>query len=128
MKLTWQCLAVFVALAMLATDAPKVASVEGVVTLNSMAPLRAVTIGLSNRTKGTSLQAATDTSGYYLFGEVRPGGYTIWADAKGYGCILIPASSCGTVSGFDRTLISSEGRLTAGGRKSKKRHQNEGIL
>jgi Carboxypeptidase regulatory-like domain len=90
MKFACQCIAVFFGLSILASDAPNASSVEGVVTLNSMAPLRGVAIGLSNLVRGTSLQAATNMSGYYLFGEVRPGSYTIWADAKGYGCILIP--------------------------------------
>lgn len=25
-----------------------------------------------------------------MFEEMRPGAYSVWADAKGYGCILIP--------------------------------------
>ena len=40
--------------------------------------------------RGKFSQATTDVSGYYLFDDVRPGAYSMWAEARGYGCILIP--------------------------------------
>lgn len=66
------------------------ASVQGFVALNAVASLPGVTIGLDNLGHGTHFEATTDGSGYYQFPEVTPGAYSIFADAKGYGCILIP--------------------------------------
>lgn len=90
MKLKCQYLVLLFAVSILASDARKVSSVEGAVTLNSMTALSGVTIELDNLARGTHLQSTTNTSGYYLFEEIRPGAYSMWADAKGYGCILIP--------------------------------------
>jgi hypothetical protein len=68
----------------------KISCVEGNVTLNSLTPLSGVTIGVDSTTRDIHLQRTTNSAGYFLFEQIRPGPYTIWADAKGYGCILIP--------------------------------------
>ncbi|MBV8573214.1 MAG: carboxypeptidase regulatory-like domain-containing protein [Acidobacteriaceae bacterium] len=84
------CLVVAVAFSCLASDDTHRSSVEGAVTLNSRSALPAVTIGIDSRGEGVHLETVTNTAGYYLFAEVKPGAYSMWADARGYGCILIP--------------------------------------
>lgn len=74
----------------LGVDRANISGVEGLVTLNGQTPLANAKIGLENEARGTHLQRQTDASGYYLFEGVLPGPYTIWAEASGYGCILIP--------------------------------------
>lgn len=90
MKARYWCVIFFIAGSSLASGPGKNSSIEGLVTLNGLTPLPNVTIGLENAARGTHFEAKTNTSGYYLFEEVRPGPYTIWAEAIGYGCILIP--------------------------------------
>ena len=73
-----------------ASDRAKYSSVDGFVTLNGQTPIPNATIGLENEARGTHLRQKTDTVGHYVFEELMPGPYTIWAEASGYGCILIP--------------------------------------
>jgi hypothetical protein len=90
MKVSCCCVALLFALPILAGNSDKRPGIEGFVTLNETIPLAGVTIGIDSLAQGTYWETTTNTSGYYLFEEVRPGAYSMWADAKGYGCILIP--------------------------------------
>jgi hypothetical protein len=90
MKVKHACALFLLATFTLGVDRTKTSSVEGFITLNGQTPIANATVGLQNEARGTHLQRQTDTSGYYLFEEVMPGPYTIWAEATGYGCILIP--------------------------------------
>ena len=90
MKVSLSCLTLLLAVPILAGNSNKSSSVEGFVTLNAMVPLAGVTVEIDSRGWGIHLEGTTNTSGHYLFQEVRPGAYSMWADAKGYGCILIP--------------------------------------
>ncbi len=83
-------LVLFLAAATIASDPAKNSSIEGFVTLNGAAYLAGVTIGVANQASGGHFEVRTNKSGYYVFEDIRPGAYTIWADAQGYGCILIP--------------------------------------
>ncbi len=89
MKFTKWCLIFLFTASTLATG-PTRSSVDGLVTLNGISPLPDVTVGLEGLANGRHWQAKTNASGYYLFEDVRPGAYSMWADARGYGCILIP--------------------------------------
>lgn len=71
-------------------DTHKSSSIHGFVTLNTTIYLADVKIGLDSLATGVHIESETDVSGHYLFDEVRPGAYSMWADAKQYGCILIP--------------------------------------
>jgi len=90
MKALSYLLILFIASSTGASDRQKISSIEGVVTLNTTLHLAGVTVGVDGLARGEHIQGNTDGSGYYLFAEVRPGAYSMWADAKGYGCILIP--------------------------------------
>lgn len=90
MKASGWYLTLLLGLATLAGSANKSSTVDGFVTLNATVPLAGVTIGIDSRAWGIHLESTTNASGYYLFQDVRPGAYAMWADAKGYGCILIP--------------------------------------
>ena len=90
MKFKCWCPILFFAASTLASDPSKISGVEGFVTLNAVASLPGVTIGVGSQVRGTHLQTTTNTSGYYLFDEIRPRAYTMWAEARTYGCILIP--------------------------------------
>jgi hypothetical protein len=65
-------------------------SIEGLVTLNAAAALPGVTIGVDSVTRGNHLEATTNVTGHYILQEVRPGTYSVSAEAKGYGCIIYP--------------------------------------
>ena len=90
MKFKCWCLIFLFAASSRATDTNQRAIIEGFVTLNAVSPLSGVTIGIEELARGKYSQATTDVSGYYLFDDVRPGAYSMWAEARGYGCILIP--------------------------------------
>jgi Carboxypeptidase regulatory-like domain len=44
----------------------------------------------SSASQGVFWETTTNSSGYYLLGDVRPGKYTMWAEMNGHGCIVIP--------------------------------------
>jgi hypothetical protein len=90
MKLEGLCLIFFVIGSTLASDRSKSSSLEGFVTVDAVSPLSGVTIGVDNLARGTHLQSTTNTSGHYLFEDIRPGAYSVSAEAKGYGCIIYP--------------------------------------
>lgn len=64
--------------------------VEGFITGDANAPLAAVTVGVDGLATGEHHQVSSDSVGHYLLDELRPGGYSLWAEAKGYGCIMYP--------------------------------------
>ena len=90
MKFKSRWLALFFAASISPSDPHQSSSIEGFVTLNAATQLADVKIGVDGLARGMHLQVKTNTSGHYLFEEVLPGAYSMWADAKGYGCILIP--------------------------------------
>jgi Carboxypeptidase regulatory-like domain len=62
---------------------PRSSSIEGFVTLNTANYLAGVTVGVANQVRGGHFEVRTNTSGYYVFEDIRPGTYTMWADAQG---------------------------------------------
>jgi hypothetical protein len=90
MKWNLCCVLLLLAASAGLSDPHQSSSIEGFATLNATTHLTDVTIGVDSLAKGTHLQRNTNTSGYYLFEEGEPGAYSMWAEAKGYGCILIP--------------------------------------
>lgn len=84
----WCLLLIF--FAQTVVSAPKETSgVEGVVTINGSA-VAGVEVEASSASMGAFWETSTNSSGYYSLDEVRPGQYTMWAEASGYGCIVIP--------------------------------------
>lgn len=66
------------------------AAIEGFVTSDLAASLPGATIGIDSLTRGYHREAITNTSGFYSIEELQPGAYSIFAEAKGYGCIIYP--------------------------------------
>lgn len=64
--------------------------IEGFVTADFAAVVPNATVGIDSVTKGFHRQTATNTSGYYLIDELRPGAYSAWAEVRGLGCIIYP--------------------------------------
>ena len=65
-------------------------SLDGFVTSDLTAALPGATVGIDGLTGGLHRQTATNSSGYYLLDDVPPGGYSVWAEVRGYGCIIYP--------------------------------------
>lgn len=71
-------------------SAPKKPSgVEGVVTLDGSA-FAGVEVEASSASIGAFWETSTNRAGYYSLDDIRPGRYTMWAEASGHGCIVIP--------------------------------------
>lgn len=64
--------------------------IEGFVTSDIGAAIPSATIGVDSVTRGFHRETVTDTSGYYLVGELNPGAYSVWAEVDGLGCIVYP--------------------------------------
>lgn len=64
--------------------------VEGFVTSEVAANVPGATVGVDSLTRGFHRQTATDFSGYYLIDNLKPGSYSVWAEVKGFGCIIYP--------------------------------------
>lgn len=64
--------------------------IDGFVTSDIQAVIAGAAVGIDNVGTGLHRQTATNTSGYYVFDDLRPGAYTVWSEVKGYGCILYP--------------------------------------
>jgi hypothetical protein len=65
-------------------------SIEGFVTGNGGAPLAGVKITIHSITGDINREITTPASGLYAFDSLRPGAYSICAEAEGYGCIIYP--------------------------------------
>ena len=66
------------------------AVVEGYVTTEEASALPGANIGLDSLTHGYHRSAVADVSGHYLMDELQPGAYSLFAEVKGQGCILLP--------------------------------------
>jgi Carboxypeptidase regulatory-like domain len=64
--------------------------IEGHVTLNLSRPLGNVSVSADNRLLGLHFESVSNASGYYSLTAVPSGRYSMFADAKSVGCILIP--------------------------------------
>jgi len=84
----WCVLLIFFAETVVST-AQKTSGVEGVVTIDGSV-FTGVEVEASSASMDAFWETSTNSSGYYLLDEVRPGQYTMWAEASGYGCIVIP--------------------------------------
>jgi len=86
----------FLILALLASPPVKqvgptpAAVIEGSATTDGGAPLPGVKIAIDSLTKPAHLEAQSDAAGRYAIENVLPGVYTIFADARGFGCVVIP--------------------------------------
>jgi carboxypeptidase family protein len=65
-------------------------AIEGHVFLGPSRPLSDVSISAASRLASLYFDAITDANGRYILDKVPPGNYTMFADAKQFGCILIP--------------------------------------
>jgi hypothetical protein len=63
---------------------------QGVVTTDGGAPLPDVKITLDGLRQPLHFAAQSDATGRYSIANVPPGAYTVAADAKGFGCVVIP--------------------------------------
>ena len=90
MKLSIRCLVLFLSAMTGRIESTAVSSIEGFVTNDVAEFISQAKIGAHSATGGIYRKAITDTSGYYLMQDIRPGSYSIWAEAKGYGCIVYP--------------------------------------
>jgi Carboxypeptidase regulatory-like domain len=83
------CVLGMIAAKMALAAAQKTSGVEGVVTIDGTA-FAGVEVEASSASQGVFWETTTNSSGYYLLGDVRPGKYTMWAEMNGHGCIVIP--------------------------------------
>jgi hypothetical protein len=65
-------------------------AIEGHVLLGLSRPLADVSVSAANRLAGLYFDDITDTNGRYMLDQIPPGNYTMFADAKQFGCILFP--------------------------------------
>ncbi|HEY3453814.1 MAG TPA: carboxypeptidase-like regulatory domain-containing protein [Bryobacteraceae bacterium] len=68
----------------------RASGIEGFVTADVTASIPNARIGVDSVTKGLHRETVTDASGYYLFSELNPGAYSVWAEVPGLGCIVYP--------------------------------------
>ena len=67
------------------------AAIEGTTTTDGAAPLPGVNIKIDNLVRLQHFETRSNTAGRYVIENVPPGTYTVLADAKGFGCVVIPA-------------------------------------
>jgi len=66
------------------------AAIEGVASTDGGAPLPGVRIALDSLTRPLHLEAQTNMTGHYTIDNVPPGAYSLSAEAKGFGCTIVP--------------------------------------
>jgi len=84
------CLFLLVTGSLLGAEAGDRSAVDGFVTRDMAAAVSGATIGIDSRTGDFHRQTTTNMSGYYSMDDLEPGGYSVWAEIKGYGCIIYP--------------------------------------
>jgi hypothetical protein len=73
-----------------ASDPNQATTLEGYVTAPGPACLQGVAITVDSNTRAMHFETKTYERGYYRFADLPPGAYTVCADARSEGCILIP--------------------------------------
>lgn len=63
--------------------------IEGHVMLGASRPLGNVSVSAGSRSMNLYFESTSDLSGYYALNEIPAGRYSMFADAKAFGCILI---------------------------------------
>jgi hypothetical protein len=84
------CLFLLITALLLGAQSGDRSGIEGFVTSDMAAAISGATVGIDNRTGDFHRQTRTDGSGHYLIDDLQPGGYSVWAEIKGYGCIIYP--------------------------------------
>lgn len=91
MKLTRCCLLLLATTLLLRSDQVcDRCGVDGFVTSDIAGALPGATVEINSVTRGFHRRAVTDQSGYYLLDNLEPGAYSLWAEANGMGCIIVP--------------------------------------
>lgn len=90
MKMNLLCLLLLVVHANSAAMSSDASGVDGFVTSNIQAVIAGAPVGVDSLANGLHRETVTDSSGYYLIDNLRPGAYSVWAEFKGYGCIIYP--------------------------------------
>jgi hypothetical protein len=65
-------------------------AIEGAVITDGGAPLPGVKITIASLTKPGHFEASSNAAGRYVIESVPEGSYSVAAEAKGYGCVIIP--------------------------------------
>ena len=85
------CLFLLLAASLIGAQTDDRAGIEGFVTSDTLAAaVYGATVGIDSRAGSFHRQTTTNTSGYFLMDDLQPGGYSLWAEIKGYGCIIYP--------------------------------------
>ena len=71
-------------------DPTAMAAVEGAITTDGGTPLAGVKIAIDGLAKPIHLETVSNPQGQYAIANVLPGAYTLSAEAKGFGCVIIP--------------------------------------
>ena len=66
------------------------ATIEGSATTDGAAPLPGVKIAVDNLMRPQHFETRSNAAGHYVIENVPPGRYTVLADARGFGCVVIP--------------------------------------
>ena len=90
MRLSLCCACLLLVGASMARQPNSRASIDGFVTGDLVTALPGATVGIGSVTGSFHRQTTTDPSGYYSLDELQQGAYSLWAEVKGYGCILYP--------------------------------------
>jgi hypothetical protein len=83
-------------LALLFTLAPEqvrpspVAAIEGSTSTDGGAPLPGVKVAIDSLTRPEHFVTHSSAAGRYALENIPPGMYTMLAEAKGFGCVIIP--------------------------------------
>jgi hypothetical protein len=64
--------------------------IEGTAFLSASDPLSDVTVSATSKMAHLYFDDITDANGYYRLDKLPAGNYQVFADAKQYGCVLIP--------------------------------------
>ncbi|HSU29705.1 MAG TPA: carboxypeptidase-like regulatory domain-containing protein [Bryobacteraceae bacterium] len=90
MKANLLCLLLLLARGVSAGESSYASGIDGFVTSDIQAVVAGATVGVDGLANGLHREAVTDSSGYYLVDNLRPGAYSVWAEFRGYGCIIYP--------------------------------------
>src|ERR1017187_10321036 len=80
----WYCLALLVGLCATASAQQVFGSIFGTVTDASGSAVADAKVTVADVNKGTSFEVSTDSSGYYIKGQLIPDRYTVTIEAKGF--------------------------------------------
>ena len=90
MRMNWRCVAMLLVGLITTAEPVDPSGVDGFVKGDIGTALSTARIGIDSLSRVVHRETSTNSSGYYLIDNLESGGYSLWVEVSGHGCIYYP--------------------------------------